>query len=343
MDSALLIVVVTALAYACVRLILRWTLNRQLLDIPNERSSHTRPTPHGGGLGIGLITLLGCLIYLLTEYRSALLPILTYIVAGAMVMVVGWIDDVRPLRSLHRLMIQLGAALAMIVTTGYWQIIDVPLLGVINIGPLGILLTLLWVIGLINAFNFMDGIDGIAGGVSVVAGFAWALIAALTSSSTSDFVRLLGLLMAASSLGFLGLNWSPAKIFMGDVGSTFLGFTFAVVPLLLNADDPKLPVAGAILVWPFLFDTALTIIRRLRRGENILTAHRSHLYQQLVSAGQSHARVSVLYIAFAVLGAALAWGWLTDSTLAEIAIMIGLPLLAVGYALAVRRYVLSHA
>jgi UDP-N-acetylmuramyl pentapeptide phosphotransferase/UDP-N-acetylglucosamine-1-phosphate transferase len=122
-------------------------------------------------------------------------------------------------------------------------------------------------------------------------------------------VSALGVLVAGSSLGFLGHNWPPARIFMGDVGSAFLGFTLAMLAVIGGLADPRLPFAGVLVVWPFVFDATFTILRRLRRGENIFAAHRSHLYQRLVIAGWSHRTVTLLYLALAGIGAVLASLW----------------------------------
>ena len=136
----------------------------------------------------------------------------------------------------------------------------------------------------------------------------------------------LGAALAGGALGFLVHNWAPARIFMGDVGAAFLGFSFAAIPVLgatlgEGAAAARWPVAGALLVWPFVFDTALTLVRRWRRGENVLEAHRSHLYQRLVQAGWTHARVSVLYGALALGGAALALGWVQDARWAPLVVL----------------------
>ena len=126
-------------------------------------------------------------------------------------------------------------------------------------------------------------------------------------------MALIGAALAAGGLGFLAWNWPPAKIFMGDAGSTVLGYALAVLPLLLVVEArgavkfERVLMAGALVVWPFLADGSFTILRRLRNGENIFRAHRSHLYQRLVMAGVSHRSVTLIYGALAVGGAGLAW------------------------------------
>ena len=119
-------------------------------------------------------------------------------------------------------------------------------------------------------------------------------------------------LLAGSSLGFLGHNWPPARIFLGDVGSAFLGYTLAVLPVIAALLEPRLALAGVLLVFPFVFDTSFTLLRRWRRGENIFVAHRSHLYQRLVIAGYSHRAVTLLYAGLALVGVVLALAWVLE-------------------------------
>jgi UDP-N-acetylmuramyl pentapeptide phosphotransferase/UDP-N-acetylglucosamine-1-phosphate transferase len=193
------------------------------------------------------------------------------------------------------------AAVAAVVVTGVldrWSIgahgAEVWVVGAIAV---------FWVVAFVNAFNFMDGIDGIAAGQALVAGLAWVAIGAALGDVA---LVVLGIVLAGASGGFLFLNWSPARIFMGDVGSAFLGFLIAVCPLV--SDRPaRAALPAALVVWPFLFDTAFTLVRRARRGENLLEAHRSHLYQRLTSTGRSHAHVAALYVGLALAGALAAY------------------------------------
>jgi UDP-N-acetylmuramyl pentapeptide phosphotransferase/UDP-N-acetylglucosamine-1-phosphate transferase len=115
---------------------------------------------------------------------------------------------------------------------------------------------------------------------------------------------------AAGCAGFLVRNWPPAKIFMGDVGSAFLGFTFAFITLAAVGQTPQLAIAGAFLLWPFIFDATFTIIRRMMRGENLLIAHRSHIYQRLVLAGWRHSSVTLLYGTLSLVALAFGALWL---------------------------------
>ncbi len=173
----------------------------------------------------------------------------------------------------------------------------------------------------------MDGIDGIAGLQALVAGSGWYLLGTLTDQSA---FAMLGALIAASSAGFLWWNWPPAKIFMGDVGSAFLGFTFAVLPVFAALTHNRIAAAGIILVWPFVFDSVFTLLRRLSKGENIFQAHRSHLYQRLVQKGWTHGQVSSLYAALAGIGIVPAATFVRWPMAGSWLIVILLPLLAGG-------------
>ena len=300
-----------AASYFGVAAIQRVAERCQLLDIPNERSSHTRPTPRGGGLAIVAVVLGGLWVYTaLCPGISWLALVIFTLGAVSIACISGW-DDLRSLPVWIRFTAHGLAAILVILAFGYWHAVSWPGLGVFSLGLFGgVLLTFLWIVGLTNAYNFMDGIDGIAGGQALVAGLGWAILGWIGGQ---PFVSIMGLLIAAANLGFLGHNWPPARIFMGDVGSAFLGFSFAALTVLAAQSNPVFVLAGIALVWPFVFDAVLTFAGRLYRGEKIWTAHRSHLYQRLVISGLSHSQVSGLYIGLAMLGLiwaiALVRGW----------------------------------
>lgn len=318
-------------SYAVVSVVCNKAKRLQVIDVPNERSCHTRPTPRGGGLGIVAATLLGGWLYALLSSLEQWQMLLTYTAAAGAIATISWLDDRRAQPYWLRLTVHsLGAVLA-ILSIGFWQDVHLPLIGEIHLGWFGLPVTFVWIVGLTNAYNFMDGIDGLAGGQAVVAGFGWSILGALTGH---PLVSVLGLLLAASSLGFLGHNWPPARIFMGDVGSTFLGYTFAVLPLMFGLSGEGqysiwAPLVGIVLVWPFVFDAAFTLCRRVRNGENILVAHRSHFYQRLVTANCSHVYVDLLYIALAVAGLVVAVAWLAGQTVEAALGVFLLPLLAI--------------
>jgi UDP-N-acetylmuramyl pentapeptide phosphotransferase/UDP-N-acetylglucosamine-1-phosphate transferase len=223
-----------------------------------------------------------------------------------MVATISWIDDLRSLPTSIRLAVHLAAAILAVAGLGFWTVIDLPLLGRVSVGWWGLALVIFWIVGLTNAYNFMDGTDGIAGIQAVIAGLGWAF---LGWGSGDAVVGGLGFILGCSSLGFLLHNWPPARIFMGDVGSAFLGYTLATLPVMMGgrgSENGAALVVGVAMVWPFVFDTAFTLLRRLSRGENVFAAHRSHLYQRLVAAGSSHRRVALIYGSLALIGCLVA-------------------------------------
>ncbi|MDJ0704401.1 MAG: glycosyltransferase family 4 protein [Leptolyngbyaceae cyanobacterium MO_188.B28] len=284
--------------------LIRKYLQNQLLDIPNERSSHTRPTPRGGGLGFIIAFAIAFAITqaaapnLTVGIPPLLWPTLIPLVA------IGMLDDWRSLSSGVRYLVQLSVAVAVVNNCGPFPVPGLDKLGAPGLW-LAVGLTVIGVTALINFYNFMDGLDGLVAGVSAVQlGFLalWLQQPVLW-------------LWVAALIGFLYWNWSPAKIFMGDAGSTTLG---AIVGIsLLSHPQPDLGLSWTTLaiLSPLVGDAVYTLCRRLLQGENIFQAHRSHLYQRLHQAGWPHAHVAGLYVALtlaiaiglAQFGASAAW------------------------------------
>jgi UDP-N-acetylmuramyl pentapeptide phosphotransferase/UDP-N-acetylglucosamine-1-phosphate transferase len=298
-----------AFAVSClgVAFLRRWAVRREILDRPNERSSHTNPTPHVGGLAIVVVTLLGWLAYNWTSVEYW--PILPYVIGAVLIAIISWLDDLWTLPTIVRLSVHGITAGLAILSFGYWHTNSVPYFSQLGIGWIGLPITFLWIVGLTNAYNFMDGVDGIAGLQAVVVGFGWTLLGWF---GHQPHLSAMGMLIAGASLGFLVHNWPPARVFMGDVGSAFLGYTFAVLPLMtahVPHGDSHLALVGALLIWPFVFDSGFTFLRRASRGENVFAAHRTHLYQRLVIAGHSHRFVTILYGGMAVVAVWLGLAW----------------------------------
>ncbi|HXI13986.1 MAG TPA: glycosyltransferase family 4 protein [Thermoanaerobaculia bacterium] len=290
------------------------------------------PTPRGGGLAITSLTIVGFVAFATWWHAFPWQDVAGFTTAALVIGVTSLIDDVRSLSACVRFFAHALSALIATSTCGYVSAIAFAD-GSVYLGVIGAVLTLVWIVGLTNAYNFMDGIDGIAGGQALVAGAGWAILGARANEPA--FLAI-GALIAATSLGFLAHNWAPAHIFMGDVGSAFLGFSFATLPLLAQPDKGRFIVPAALFVWPFLFDTTLTFIRRLYRRENAFAAHRSHLYQRLNIAGYSHNWISTLYILLAIGGAAAAIAF----PYTGISIQLGLIAVVLGMALALWRFVL---
>lgn len=324
--AGLMLALVAAWGTALVR---RWALRNGVIDVPNARSSHGRPVARGGGVAIVAVTLLTVLAFPVhTSARS-----FTFTAAALLIALISFYDDVRGLDARTRLVAHGLIAAGFLAIVRWWPAADLPFAPGLELGWVGAVLAFCWLVGLTNAFNFMDGIDGLAGLQAVIAGGAWIVIGC---QADAPVVAAAGLGAAAGSLGFLRLNWAPASIFMGDVGSAFLGFTFAALPLLASQESvatallPRLPLAGMLVVWPFMYDALRTFVRRLARGDNVLTAHREHIYQRLVSGGMTHRSVATFYGGVAVICAfaAVAWtqriGGADEGAVAALLLVVGL-------------------
>ena len=320
-------VVSVLLAWAAVGLMRHVAPRLGFIDVPNQRSSHKRPTPRAGGLGFVIVS--PAVTIAVSAWAGIPMPrgLPLLILGGAVVALVGLIDDKRGLPVLARFIAYFVAASILLAGLGPIDTIEWPDGPSVQIGWLGIPLTLLWIVGLTNAYNFMDGIDGIAGTQAVVAATTMALMA-LVRGEPGQAAYMLPL--AGGVGGFLLHNWPPARIFMGDVGSAFLGYAFAGFAVLSNSNGSAIVPFSAwvILLSPFLFDTGLTLVRRIARGERWYEAHREHLYQRLVRAGWSHRAVTVLYLVLAVYMALLVVAhflvWIGGQV--TVSILVALPL-----------------
>jgi UDP-N-acetylmuramyl pentapeptide phosphotransferase/UDP-N-acetylglucosamine-1-phosphate transferase len=294
-NSIVLFAVAFVASAVGVKLFTVWSLRKGLFDVPNDRSSHTTPTPRGGGLVIVLVCLLG---YLAIGFGLGLPLSWGYILGAILVAGVSWIDDLYSLPFWSRLAVHLTAAGILIWDVGFWSELFLPLFSAtISFGTIiGFLFTAAWIVWLLNAYNFMDGIDGIAATQALIGSIAWAVLAWMLHLPAAFF---LSGVVAAASAGFLIHNWQPAKIFMGDVGSAFLGFTLAAMPLIARSesrtDIPILPVVAVLFVWFFVFDTVFTLTRRLLARRRVWEAHREHIYQKLIIEGRQHSTVTLLY------------------------------------------------
>jgi Fuc2NAc and GlcNAc transferase len=283
-------------------------LRRRLLDQPNARSSHRQPTPRGGGVAFVMVASVASALagLLSSSSASAPLPLLAAPLLALPLALVGFLDDRHNLPASWRYGVQLATALVVVLASP----LVVPFFGLL---PLLALLVIA-VTAVINFTNFMDGLDGLVAGCMAVAMTA----AAIQLAAPWPIWALVG-----SLFGFLVWNWSPANVFMGDVGSTFLGAVFAV--LVLQASSWSEAFALLLLATPLLGDACLCVPRRLIAGQRVFQAHRLHVFQRLHQAGWPHARVSSLYIAAtALLAIALMWGGLPwEITFAAVELLIG--------------------
>lgn len=274
----------------------RYALSRSLMDIPNARSSHSVPTPRGGGVAVVLAYL-------------AVLPVVGYLGwlswalviglmgAGAWIAIIGFLDDHGHVAARWRL-------LAHFIGAG-WFLAWMPALPgfaifgtVVDLGLIGYLLAALMLVWILNLFNFMDGIDGIASVEAITVCVGGALLYALVGVPV---LAATPLLLAASVAGFLVWNFPPAKIFMGDAGSGFLGIVLGGLTLQAAWVAPQLLWAWLILLGVFVLDATFTLLRRLIRGDKVFEAHRSHAYQYASREYGAHLPVTLAVLAINVL------------------------------------------
>jgi len=275
-------------SFACVRAAIAYAHRRGMLDAPGRRRSHTMPTPRGGGIGIVLGALTGMpAALLLLPVSPGAATVAAFTVAIVAVAAIGWLDDHGSLPIRPRLLIQLAATLLLCVaiaslTRSLWWAVPLLLAGV-------------WCI---NLHNFMDGIDGLAAQQAM---FFGAACAALAWTAGSPALAGAGLAMAAAALGFWWFNRSPARIFMGDVGSGTLGLMVFGLSAMFWAFRTNLLWPSLIFSSAFVIDATLTLLVRMLRGARWYTPHREHLYQWLVRRGAAHRKVAAGYFAWNIL------------------------------------------
>lgn len=285
-------------------LVRRFALAYAILDVPNARSSHTTPTPRGGGLAIVGTLLIGTFLggMLGAVPFFLLIPL---IVGGIALAVAGWIDDRRGLSVRVRLVVQVCAACIAVLALApirefSWNLLESAL-------------ACLAVVWFINLYNFMDGSDGLAATEACVVSTAAAFLMWWAHPHWPAFTP--ALLLAGAAGGFLWWNWSPARIFMGDVGSGVLGFWFATLALIPE-DAGGLPLGvWAILLAIFVTDATVTLLRRFLHGEVWYAAHRSHAYQRAIQYGYSHGQVAGTVAVGNLCFAGIAWWAMTSPAL----------------------------
>jgi UDP-N-acetylmuramyl pentapeptide phosphotransferase/UDP-N-acetylglucosamine-1-phosphate transferase len=273
-----------------------------LLDRPNARSSHERVVPRGGGAAILAATFLA--LWFGRIGWSGRPGAAGLLLGGAVLALVGLWDDRHGLSPFARLAAQLAVAAGVVGLVGGIDRLPLPAPLDLPLGPAAGAAAVLWLVGVVNFFNFLDGIDGLAALQTMVTAAGVAVV------GWDPFAVLLAAVLAGATAGFLPYNWSRASIFLGDVGSYFLGYTLAALPLAAPTESRPLAVLFvAISLWLFLADAAWTLVRRASRGARWYDAHREHLYQQLARRW-GHARVAVtIGLGSAVLTAAAASAW----------------------------------
>lgn len=284
----LLAVAVFALSAGFTWCLRRYALEKGVLDIPNDRSSHQVPTPRGGGLAIAAAFLFG-VVALGFVYPFSANVAVALISGGALAALVGFWDDHRPLSPGSRLAIHFCAALVVLFAIGGF-----PRLSLFGVQAPDWLLgafSLLFLVSILNLYNFMDGIDGIAGLEAVTVCAGGSAIGIVANYEAGAY---LCLLLGAASAGFLVWNFPPARIFMGDVGSGFLGLVLGILALDFALQEPRLFWSWLILLGSFIVDASVTLVRRLLRRERVYLAHRTHAYQH-AARRFGHRRVTVAF------------------------------------------------
>ena len=292
-----------------------------IIDVPNERSSHTIPTPRGGGLSISLSILIAIVVLAVLDY----LPIEIAIGLGGgglVVSIIGWLDDHKHIPALWRAFFYLLTAAWLL----YW-INGVGMIEFGNItyqpGIVGNLLTIVGITWLVNLYNFMDGSDGLAALQAICTGL---MAATLLLISGGNGLAIISLVVVFASAGFLVWNWPLAKIFMGDVSSCLLGFIFAGLAVYGDKLTDVSLFIWFILLSVFIMDATLTLIKRMLTGERWYSAHRAHAYQRLIQLGVSHSRLAwaVMVINVCLLWpvACVAYKWQTLSFYLAIFVVI---------------------
>jgi Fuc2NAc and GlcNAc transferase len=280
-----------ALLLACILTgaVRRFAIRHGLLDRPNERSSHSTPTPRGGGIAIAIASLLAMSVQrLLGMLEPRLFAAL--LVGGLAVAAVGFMDDRRRVSAKLRLLIHAAAAVLAMALLGGLPPIQIGE-QLLHFGAGGFVFGALAIIWALNLFNFMDGIDGIAAGEAAFVCGVGALLA--TQFDTGAGWSQAALAVCAASVGFLIWNWPPARIFMGDVGSGYLGYAIALFALANGREHPAAIFSWLILGGAFLCDSTATLAVRVLRRERVFDAHRSHAYQRLARRWHSHRRVTL--------------------------------------------------
>lgn len=276
----ILLLSVTVSSFLLTYLIRVFTLRKNILDIPNDRSSHTIPTPRGGGLAIVISWYGGISVLFVMKLVGS--DLYLALMSGFMLAGISLVDDLIHIRPSVRLIIQF-----ITVVSALFFLDGFKTSGIQTGSKIVFLLYPVIIIGVmwfINLFNFLDGIDGYASLEAIELALAMYLF-------TGNNITLI---LAASAAGFILWNWPKAKIFMGDVGSTQLGFIIAILGIYFHNNSRFSIIWWIILTSPFWFDATFTLFRRWRNKEELSIAHRKHIYQRLVRSGFSHQKVDLL-------------------------------------------------
>jgi UDP-GlcNAc:undecaprenyl-phosphate GlcNAc-1-phosphate transferase len=291
--------------------VIRISHKRRWFDMPNERKIHTSPVPRLGGIGMFLAFVIAALAVPLlmpviapghraVQYGTNLVPVFC---AFALIHGLGLLDDFHNLNALLKFILQIAAA-ALVTLGGFTiSVVNIPSVGTVALGILSWPLTIFWIIAISNAVNFVDGIDGLAGGISGIAALALGVVGFIQGSATP---ALMAFALLGAILGFMLFNYPPARIFMGDSGALFLGFTLAVIPLLKVPGPTSLGdlLAPATVMAVPILDVVAAIVRRVREKRPIYSPDKEHIHHKLLALGLKDTTILPIIYAFCLYMAA---------------------------------------
>lgn len=298
----IIIFLVAALfAFAITPMIIKLAFLIKAVDIPNdERRIHNKPMPRLGGFAIYISFILCTLFFLKLDKQ-----LIGIIIGGTIMLIMGIVDDIYQLKALPKLMIQIFAAIILIIFGVTVKSVTIPFIvgdGSVGINYIGIPLTVLWVVGITNAINLVDGLDGLACGISLISALTLFGVSIISTRYMSVFLTAI---LSGACIGFLPYNFNPAKIFIGDTGSQFLGFMLAAISIQ-GAIKSATAVAVAVPVLALglpIYDTLFAIVRRKMNNRPIMEADRGHLHHRLLDTGLSQRQVVlIMYLISAILG-----------------------------------------
>lgn len=286
----------------------RIALVRGFMDQPGERKLHEKPVPYGGGVGIflGICAAVTALYFFYPPTQIFRNQLLGLIIGGFFVVSLGLWDDLRGSSALIKFTAQAAVALIMYYFGYRIEKISIPVMGSVNAGSWGLFITILWFWLMMNAINLIDGLDGLASGITAIAAFTILVIA---FQGANPFFIFLALMVMGVSLGFLPHNFHPARQFMGDAGSLFLGFLMGALTLTSSTKAPALltMLIPLVAMGMPVFDTGHAFLRRILSGSHPFRADKKHLHHRLLGMGLSQKRaVLILYYISAYLGV-MAW------------------------------------
>lgn len=294
-DLAIAFIIALVSAFVLTYPVKKLAIKMKVVDLPNHRKIHTKVTPRMGGLAIFLGAVLGAL------YLHPSHPHIPEILAGAIVIIItGMLDDRYSIKPVIKLTGQLVAASFLVSSGLIIERITLPFIGMIDLGFFSVLITVFWVVGITNAINLIDGLDGLATGVSTIALSSMFVMALFDAQVIAAY---LCVVLIGANLGFLYHNFYPAKIYMGDTGSNFLGFMIAAISMLglfKNIALFSFIIPVIVLAVP-IFDTMLAIFRRATNKESIMMADNKHIHYRLIEAGYSHRKTVLVIYAFSAL------------------------------------------